>query len=365
MDSSAASPFLGVLYHAIGGLAAASFYLPFRRAKIWPWENAWIINGFFSWILAPAIAASILVPACWEILSQAPAKALFWSWFFGFLWGIGGLTFGLTIRYLGIALGYAIALGMCAVFGTLVPPIFDGTFGDIVASRSGQVILAGVLVCTIGIAMSGRAGFRKEKEVSGEDKGASGAGFHFGKGLFVAILAGVASACMAFGFAAGKPIAALSVEAGVAPIWQNLPVLIVVLFGGFCLNFLWCAYLIIKRKNIGVFFGQRASGAAPDSERPRLLTNYFWCAVAGGTWYLQFFFYGMGTTLMGAYEFSSWTLHMASIIMFSTIWGIILHEWKGTRRGTHVWIAAGLIALALSTIIIGWGNLLGASSAGH
>ena len=99
MDSSTASPFLGVLYHAIGGLAAASFYLPFRRAKIWPWENAWIVNGFFSWILAPAIAASILVPACWDIISQAPAKALFWSWFFGFLWGIGGLTFGLSIRY--------------------------------------------------------------------------------------------------------------------------------------------------------------------------------------------------------------------------------------------------------------------------
>jgi L-rhamnose-H+ transport protein len=361
-EPASASPFIGVLLHATGGLAAASFYLPFRNIRSWPWENAWLLGGLFSWIFAPAVAAAVLAPSSWAVLAEAPAKALFWTWFFGFLWGIGGLTFGLTMRYLGIALGYAVALGMCAVFGTLIPPIFDGSIGQVAGSASGQIILVGVAVCIGGIAMSGRAGLRKENELSEESKKASVAEFRFGKGMLVALFAGVMSACMAFGFAAGKPIAALSVEAGIAPLWQNLPVLIVVLFGGFCLNFLWCGYLILKGRSAGVYLGKSIE---PATEQPKLAVNYLWCAVAGVTWYLQFFFYGMGTTQMGAYEFSSWTLHMASIIIFSTVWGILLHEWKGTQRATHLWIAAGLITLVASTLIVGWGNALGASTAGH
>lgn len=366
MDPQSPSPYFGVLLHAIGGLAAASFYLPFRRIKDWPWENAWLMGGFFSWLIAPATAAFFLAPETWAVLSRAPASSLFWTWFFGFLWGIGGLTFGLTMRYLGIALGYAVALGMCAAFGTLIPPIFDGSIADIAASRSGQIILAGVFVCVLGIAMSGRAGLRKEEELSDEKKKASVAEFQFGKGMLVALLAGVMSACMAFGFAAGKPIAALSVEAGIGTLWQNLPVLVVVLFGGFCFNLLWCASLIIKRGTLSLYWRPQLSADAPTSSaKPSTRVNYAWCAIAGITWYLQFFFYGMGTTQMGAYEFSSWTLHMASIIIFSTLWGIALHEWTGTRKATHYWIAAGLLTLVISTLIIGWGNALGTSAAGH
>ncbi|PXA04406.1 rhamnose/proton symporter RhaT [Coraliomargarita sinensis] len=389
MDSSTASPFLGVLLHAIGGLAAASFYLPFRKVRTWPWENAWLMGGLFSWLIAPAVAALFLAPRSWQVLSEAPLKSLFWTWFFGFLWGIGGLTFGLTMRYLGIALGYAVALGMCAAFGTLIPPIFDGSIVEIATSGSGQVILGGVAVCMAGIAMSGRAGLRKERELSDEKKQASVAEFHFGKGMLVALVAGVMSACMAFGFAAGKPIAALSVEAGIGPLWQNLPVLIAVLLGGFCFNLLWCGSLMIKRGSLSLYWGGQGrsepepladavpdasaaaaaeAGAVPEtgSAAPGApLFNYLWCAIAGVTWYLQFFFYGMGTTQMGAYEFSSWTLHMAAIIIFSTVWGILLREWAGTRKATHYWIAAGLLTLVLSTLIIGWGNLLGAQATGH
>lgn len=362
MEFTSASALNGVILHAIGGLAAASFYLPFRKIRVWPWENAWLLGGLFSWIFAPALAAAVLAPASWSVLASAPGKALFWTWFFGFLWGIGGLTFGLTMRYLGIALGYAVALGMCAVFGTLIPPIFNGTIGEVASSTSGQVILLGVVICVGGIAMSGRAGLRKESELSDEKKKDSVAEFRFGRGMVVALFAGIMSACMAFGFASGKPIAALSVEAGIAPLWQNLPVLIVVLFGGFCLNFLWCGYLILKRRTAGVYIGRTNELA---TTKPKLAVNYLWCAVAGVTWYLQFFFYGMGTTQMGAYEFSSWTLHMAAIIIFSTTWGILLREWKGTSRTTYLWVAAGLITLIVSTIIVGWGNSLGSGAVGH
>lgn len=360
MSTPEAAPFYGILLHAVGGLAAASFYLPFRNIRSWPWESAWLLGGIFSWIIAPAVAAFIWAPESWSVIASAPGTSIFWTFAFGFLWGIGGLTFGLTMRYLGIALGYAVALGMCAAFGTLIPPLFDGSIVEVAGSQSGQVILLGVFVCLMGIAMSGKAGLRKEQELSSESKAATVSEFNYGKGMLVALFAGIMSACMAFAFAAGKPIAERSVEAGIPPIWQNLPVLIVIMLGGFSLNALWCGYKILKSGTLALYWGGSVTPAAEGQSK--LWINYLWCAIAGCTWYLQFFFYGMGSTRMGAYDFTSWTLHMSSIIIFSTLWGIILKEWRGTRPGTHVWIAAGLITLILSTLIIGWGSSLTAAA---
>ena len=348
-------PFLGVILHAIGGLAAASFYIPYKRVAKWEWETYWLAGGFFSWILAPWVAALVFVPETLRILAATPLETLFWTWLFGVLWGIGGLTFGLTMRYLGIALGYAIALGLCAAFGTLVPPLFRGELLAIVGSSSGRVVLLGVGVCLAGIAISGQAGLRKERELPDAEKKETVAEFDFVKGFTVAVFAGVMSAAMAYGFAAGKPIGELAVQEGVRPLWQNMPVLIVVLLGGFTTNFVWCFRKILARRKLGDYVRRTVDGSAVP-----LTANWLFCALAGVTWYLQFFFYGMGTTKMGAYDFSSWTLHMASIIIFSTLWGIALREWRGTSRRTHLWIGCGLAVLILSTVVIGYGNHLGA-----
>ena len=358
-----ANPFLGVILHAIGGLAAASFYIPYKRVKGWSWETYWLAGGFFSWIVAPWVLAMIILPQTPDILAASTSKSLFWTWMFGVIWGVGGLTFGLTMRYLGIALGYAIALGLCAAFGTLVPPIFRGELMSIATSASGQVTLLGVLVCLGGIALSGKAGMLKEKELTDEEKQASVQEFSFVKGVLVALVAGVLSAAMAYAFAAGKPIADVALAQGAPVLWQNLPVLIVALFGGFVTNCVWCVGLAIKNNSAGQY--QYLGKSEPDAEESgSLLWNYGFCALAGVTWYLQFFFYGMGSTQMGKYDFSSWTLHMAAIIIFSTIWGIALKEWKGTSKATHTWIGMGLLVLILSTIVIGYGNTLG-MSAGH
>lgn len=355
------NPFLGVLLHAIGGLAAASFYIPYKWVKGWSWEIYWLIGGFFSWIIAPWALALIILPQTPEILTASTPKSLLWTWIFGVIWGVGGLTFGLTMRYLGIALGYAIALGLCAVFGTLVPPIFRGELMTIVTSGSGQVILLGVLICLGGIALSGKAGMRKEKELTAEQKQESVQEFSFVKGVLVALVAGVLSASMAYAFAAGAPIAKIAIDQGAPVLWQNLPVLIVALFGGFVSNCIWCVGLAIKNRSAGQYLGK----SEPGTSAPNVpVKNYLFCALAGIIWYLQFFFYGMGSTQMGDYDFSSWTLHMASIIIFSTLWGIALKEWKGTGKVTHVWIGMGLLILILSTIVIGYGNTLG-MSAGH
>jgi L-rhamnose-H+ transport protein len=348
-----ANPALGVTLHAVGGLAAASFYIPYKRVRSWSWETYWLVGGVFSWIVAPWAFSLAILPQTMQILGDASGRGLFWTFLFGVLWGVGGLTFGLTMRYLGIALGYAIALGLCAAFGTLMPPLFKGQLGEIVAHAPGQVIVFGVAVCVAGIAVSGRAGIRKEGEVSEADKRAAVAEFSLGRGMAVAVACGIMSASMAYGIAAGKPIAEAALAHGAPSLWQNLPVLIVVLTGGFLTNVAWCVFLAVRNRSGGDY----ARAAAP------LLANYLLCALAGLTWYLQFFFYGMGTTRMGRYDFSSWTLHMASIIIFSTLWGVALHEWKGTTLGTRRLVAAGLALLVASTVIVGYGNYLAAQPA--
>src|SRR5690242_13679914 len=225
------NPFLGVLLHAIGGFASASFYIPFRRVRHWAWETYWLVGGFFSWIIAPWVLAFLLVPDLLTVLGETPPKSLFWSYFFGAMWGIGGLTFGLTMRYLGIALGMAVALGFCAAFGTLMPPVFGGEFGKILASTSGKIILLGVAACLAGIGVSGLAGTSKERELSPEEKAATVKEFSFGKGMLTATFSGIMSSCFAYGLAAGKPIADLTktqlVQNGGSDLWQNLPVLVV------------------------------------------------------------------------------------------------------------------------------------------
>ena len=347
--------------------------------KKWSWETYWLVGGAFSWIVVPIAVAWLLVPELGSVIGGALAdhrEAVIWTYVFGAMWGLGGLTFGLTMRYLGIALGVAVALGYCAAFGTLMPPIFDGSIGTVVREASGQIILAGVAVCLAGIAVTGLAGMSKENELSEEEKKATVQEFDFVKGILVATFAGVMSAAFAYGLAAGKPIgdlaqASLDAHQG-NDLWQNLPVLVVVLWGGFTTNFLWCVILNVKNRSGREYFALEREAAEPNAngspqpaariERVPLVGNYLFSALAGTTWYMQFFFYSMGQTRMGRYEFSSWTLHMASIIIFSSLWGIALREWRGTSRRTHVVLAVGLAVLIASTIVVGYGNFLKASA---
>ncbi|MFV1968326.1 MAG: L-rhamnose/proton symporter RhaT [Pirellulaceae bacterium] len=372
------NPFLGVFFHWLGGLASASFYIPYRGVKKWSWETYWLVGGVFSWIIAPLFVAWLLVPDVWNVIGTAYANnptEVVWAYIFGTMWGLGGLTFGLTMRYLGIALGMAVALGYCAAFGTLMPPIFDGTIRTIIHETSGQIILAGVAICLAGIGVTGMAGMSKERELSEEEKQATVKEFNFFKGILVATFSGIMSAAFAYGLAVGAPIGDLAkatlLEQGHNDIWQNLPVLVVVLWGGFTTNFIWCLILNIMNRSSHEYFAlhkeiisernrndDESDTAQVHSERVPILGNYLFSALAGVTWYLQFFFYSMGQTRMGKYEFSSWTLHMASIIIFSSLWGIALREWKGTSRRTHVLLAIGLVILIGSTIIVGYGNFL-------
>ena len=383
------NPLLGVIFHWIGGFCSATNFIPFRRIKRWSWEVYWIIQGFAAWIVAPSLLAWIFIPHAWSILGEiwrTQPSSIGYAILFGVLWGVGGITFGLAIRYLGIALGYAIALGLCAFFGTLVPPIYHREIGTLLHQTSGKIILLGVFICLIGVAVNGAAGYSKENEITPEEKAEAGErDYNFGKGIAIAVLAGFMSSFFAFGLDAGKPIGDLTathlIAAGLASrlVLKNLPILIVVLMGGFITNFIWSSILIFQNSSIRQFFGEpgvnpmRAAATSGDTlvdfdpldastydrlAPATLFFNYIFAAMAGVIWYFQFFFYSMGQTKMGKYDFSSWTLHMASIIIFATLWDLVLKEWHGTSIRTKLLVTCGLMLLVGSTVVVGYGNYI-------
>ncbi|MDR1485016.1 MAG: L-rhamnose/proton symporter RhaT [Planctomycetaceae bacterium] len=368
------NPLLGVFFHWLGGLASGSFYVPFRGVRKWSWEVYWLVNGVFSWIIAPWVAGffftSNLLPVLFESIC-VESSAVFYGFLFGMMWGAGGLTFGLTMRYLGMSLGMAVALSYCTVFGTIIPPIFEGRFvNDILGTDSGIVVLLGLGVCVLGIIIAAIAGTSKEREMSEEAKRAAIKEFNFSKGILVATFSGIMSAGMSYGMNATQPIADISVLQGTPVIWSQLPRLCVILAGGFTTNFIWCMYLIRKNNSGGQFLAKNMTddgkiisvndvNSGSRLLRVPMLTNYIFCAIAGVTWYLQFFFYSLGETQMGVFNFSSWPLHMASIMIFSSLWGLMLGEWRGSSKFTKTILGVTLLTLIFSTIVIGYGTNIG------
>jgi len=353
----------GVIYHFFGGFASGSFYIPYKKVKGWAWESFWIVGGLFSWLIVPPLAAWLTIPNFGDIISHASAAVLTLTYIFGVLWGIGGLTYGLGVRYLGVALGSSIILGLCSVFGALIPSVYyqfypkegKDTISGLVNSHWGQLVLIGIVVCIIGIIITGKAGMMKEKELS-QDKtvAQNNTEYKFGLGIFVAIVSGVLSACFAFGIDAGKDLANVANVAWQALhpaqgnfLFENNVTYVVILWGGLTTNFIWCMILNARNKTFGNY---------TDTKTP-LLKNYIFSALAGTTWFLQFFFYGMGESKLGNGA-SSWILHMSFIILIANVWGIVLKEWKGVSRKTFTTLTVGIGIIILSVLIVGYGNAI-------
>ena len=344
---------LGIIYHSIGGFASGSFYMPFNKVKKWSWESYWIIGGLFSWLIVPPLAAYLTVPGFGEIISATANQIVYFTFLMGLLWGIGGLTYGLGVRYLGMSLGNSVVLGFCAAFGAIVPSIYYSinptagkvSFTDMMGTPGGKLVLIGVAVCLTGIAISGMAGMMKEKELSDEERKKSVAEFSLVKGLIIAIISGILSSFFNFGIEAGKPMAEAAVAAGFNPLFQNNVTFVVILWGGLTTNFIWCAVLSIKNRTYGDFV---------NTSTP-IVKNIMFSAFAGTTWFLQFFFYGMGESKLGNGA-SSWILHMSTIILTANMWGFVRKEWKGVTTKTLVTIIVGVSVIILSVFLVGIGN---------
>ena len=355
---------LGVLFHFIGGFASGSFYIPYKKVKGWHWESYWIVGGLFSWLIVPPLAAWLTIPGFAEIIRTTGFSTLFLTFFFGLLWGIGGLTYGLGVRYLGVSLGSSIILGLCMVFGALIPSIYydfspvegKDTFSEMVGSGWGLTVLAGLVVCVLGIIICGKAGVMKEKQLKAAGSDSHGMDvkteYKFALGMFVSIVSGVLSACFNFGLEAGQSMGAVANEAWKAAhpgegefLFRNNVIYVVLLWGGLTTNFIWCMILNARNKTFGDYTNKKTP----------LGSNYLFAALAGTTWFLQFFFYGMGESKLGNGP-SSWILHMAFIILVANMWGIILKEWKGVSKKTARTIAVGILTIILAVIIVGIGN---------
>ena len=352
---------IGIFYHSIGGFASGSFYVPYRNVRKWAWESYWIVGGLFSWLVVPPLAAWLTIPHFADIISGAPASAFWWTYCWGFLWGFGGLMYGLGMRYLGMSLGNSVLLGFTAAFGAVVPSIYYNfhplagktTLNELLTTSWGRVVLGGVALCLVGIFICGRAGVFKERELSEARKKESIREFSLVKGLAVCIVAGILSACFNYGIEVGAPMAAAanSIWKSAHPaaatnfLFRNNVTYIVLLWGGLTSNFIWCMLLNVRNRT----FGDYTNGKAP------LARNYLFSALAGTTWFLQFFFYGMGESKLGNGA-SSWILHMAFIILVANFWGFALKEWKGVSVKTKWTIITGVALIILSVALVGYGN---------
>jgi len=338
------NPIAGIVLIALGSIGAASFYVPFKKVKSWAWESYWISQGLFAWIIIPWLFALIFVPhgELIPIIRDSPSSAKLMAIFFGILWGFGGLTFGLSLRYLGVALGQSIALGLCAAFGTLLPPIIAGN--NLFATTGGVLTVIGVAITIAGIIIIGYAGSLKSTEMSEEEKRAAVKEFALKKGLVIAVFAGIISACFNFGFESGKPIETVALAHGTNPLFQKNPSLIFILLGGFITNLAYCAFLNIKNKTYKDYY------TVPGKV---LFNNLLLTFLAGLLWFLQFHFFGMGSSkLPPSMAVFGWSILMALNIAISNIWGILLHEWKGAKRKTILVLMTGIVVLILSTFIV-------------
>lgn len=336
---------IGLVIIAIGSLGQSSSYVPINKIKKWSWESFWLSQGVFAWLVFPLLGALLAVPAghtLGEILRSGDG-AMWPTLGYGFLWGVGGLTFGLSMRYLGVALGQSISLGTCSAFGTIIPALMEGT--DLFHGK-GLILLLAVSIAIAGIAIIGYAGSLRAKNMTEEEKKAAVKDFALGKGLLVALLAGVMSACFSLGLAAGQPIADAAKELGSASLFVTLPVTFLVTAGGFLTNAIYCLYQNVKNKTLSDYTS--VSGKV-------FVNNILFCALAGGLWYSQFFGLGVGKSFFeegSVIMVFSWSILMSLNVTFSNVWGIILKEWKGVSKTTWAVLITGLVILIFSTFVI-------------
>ncbi len=347
---TATNPLLGVLIFALGGLAGAIFYLPFKKVKDWAWESYWMIYAVVGLLLVPWAMALSTSPNVFSVLKAAPANELTYCFLCGAMWGVGGLTWGLMIRYLGVGLGLAIGCGLCSAAGTIVPPVLKGEFAPLLQTSAGLVSLGGVLVSLIGIVLVGAAGMSKENELPDEVKKATVAEYNFKLGLCVAIFSGLTSAAMNFGLQGGDTIVKLArtIEPATDPTWMGMPLLVVVLFGGFVVNGGWCLFLNAKNRSSGDY----VKSAAP------LASNLIFAGLAGAIWCSQLICLKTGEPAMGGLKYIGWSVMFSSMILFSTVIGIALGEWRNTSGRTRWLLTIGLLFLVASSVVSGYSGYL-------
>ncbi|GAB1359645.1 L-rhamnose/proton symporter RhaT [Porphyromonadaceae bacterium] len=333
---------IGLLIISVGSFGQSSSYVPIKKIKEWSWETFWLVQGVFAWLVFPFLGALLTIGEGGLCGIYAVGKcALFVTVGYGSLWGIGGLTFGLSMRYLGIALGQSLALGTCAAFGTLIPALMKG---ENLFTGKGLILLIGVGITLAGIAVIGYAGALRSRNMSEEDRKKALKEFALKKGILIALLAGAMSACFSLGLSAGEPIKQKALELGSSDVFALNPVILLVTLGGFLTNLCFCLYQNSRNHTFTDYTSISASV---------WINNLLFCALAGVLWYSQFFALGMGQSFFtpeSVIMAFSWSILMSLNVTFSNVWGILLKEWKGAGKTTVSVLIAGMAILIFSLV---------------
>jgi len=335
----------GILLIALGAFSSGSFAVPFGKIKAWSWETYWMVFSLGAYILFPLVACLVLAPGFISVIRGTSSETLTAVFLLGAVYGIGNLSFGLALRYLGLSLGYALSLGLMLAIGTLIPPMIDGRLQVMMQNSGGMLLILGVIVACAGIALSAWAGILKDKHISDAKKHESIGEFNLIKGLMAAVLVGITGSAMSLGFEQGLPISEMAVERGIDPLFSMMPVLVVLLLGTFITTIVWCFYLGSKNKSLKNYLNAASNKV--------LIYNYLFGLLAGLLWFGQFIVYGMGKSKMGPFTFTSWGILMALTIVFATVWGVIRKEWKGAPTKIYILMALSLLIITASSFIIG------------
>lgn len=337
--------FAGILLIASGAFSSGSFAVPFGKIINWKWETYWTIFSLGAYILFPLLACLILSPEFIPAIGTVPTATLITVFLLGALYGVGNLSFGLALRYLGLSLGYALSLGLMLAIGTLIPPLIDGRLQQMLSGSGGMLLIGGVVIACLGIALSAWSGILKDKQVSLAGKKESVGEYNLSKGIMAAVLVGITGSAMSFGFERGLPISEEAARQGTDPLFTMMPVMVVLLSGTFVTTLIWCGYLGFRNKSLKDYVSAGKPGHTG--------FNYLFGILAGLLWFSQFILYGMGKSKMGPFTFTSWGILMALTIVFATVWGVFRKEWKGVSSKVTFLMILSLVIIIVSSFMIG------------
>ena len=346
------NPVLGVTIHSFGGISASTCYVPYQGVKQWSWETYWLVFSIFAWLITPFVVGFLTVPELMAVLSESPPDVMLTAFLLGAAYGFGGMSFGFAIKHMGYSLTYAVAIGLSAVFGTIVPLMLDGVMIEQFQKPGGMILLGGMVIAIIGVAGCGWAGYNKENDLNTDKANQGGQRFKMSKGLPLAIFAGLLSAVFGISLEIGQPVSDIAREYGAGHFEGNAKYILSTT-GCLITNVIWFVVLGIRR---GTIKELKFNNGLP---RRTTFINYLLGGLSGVLWYVQFFFYGLGHVRLGEFQFASWVIHMSMLIFFSMLVGVFLKEWRKVSRKTYVILILALVVLVSSFIIMTLGSVKG------
>jgi L-rhamnose-H+ transport protein len=326
-------PFLLVIF---ASLFQGSFGLGMKYMAPLKWESWWLVHATIAMVLFPLAWALIVVPDLFGIIGAAPSNAILIAMLFGFLWGIGGILFGVSIPFIGISLTYGVVMGLASSVGSLIP-LFQ--MEDATSQPAFPYVIAGVLVMLVGVAITAVAGIQRDKL-----KSADGKSKNIVTGLVIASVCGVLSALLNVGFANAAPVAKLAESAGILTRNSSLAAWVVVLAGAYLMNAGYAVFLLIKNKSWSSFGVARSRKA------------YMWAIVAGLCWFAALGVYGQGSALLGDIgPVIGWPILLGLSLIISNLWAYLSGEWKGASKPFRL-LLLGLLVLIAASVILGLAN---------